>query len=148
MKRELPAMLTAAMADGTWKDPGADLLRTLLGVEIPESEILQLYPDVAYMERVANALDTAGYIDYLWSCMVRSSTATADNDPRLVFDQALFIGGSRHPGDDVYIAINLGNADSDPTIYTYDWEKEVPNRWVAGSTLSQLIQGLASKVPN
>jgi hypothetical protein len=105
---------------------------------------LELFEDITAMERVARHLDDAGYVDNQIFCMVRSANSfSSANDRRLVFERALFLGGSIIPGDDVFLAVHPGREDADPELLVFDWEMPVPNRWVARGTLQGLIDELA-----
>lgn len=141
MKHELPKPLLTAIANGDWKNREPEVLRHLFESDLPD---LKLFEDVAEMERVASQLDAAGFVDDPEFCMVRnSSQKSIDSDPRLVFENALFIAGSIVPGDDVFVAIDLTQADSDPQLLIFDWNEAAPARWVVSGTLGRLIHGLS-----
>lgn len=46
-----------------------------------------------------------------------AATLTAPDDPRLVFDDALFVSGSIAPGDDVLVALDLRSDVEDPKVF-------------------------------
>lgn len=141
MKVELPKSLLQAINNGIWKNPGAEKLRSILGDKLDD---LELFNDISTMERLAQHLDEAGYVDNQTFCMVRgANTSSSANDRRLVFERALILGGSVIPGDDVFLAVHLNREDADPELLVFDWEMPVPNRWVARGTLQGLIDRLA-----
>jgi hypothetical protein len=140
MKYQIPNVLMDSIARGTWKTPSPDVLRRLLGDDLPD---LELFESVEVIRQMSNRLDAAGYVDDPEFCMARESDLATDA-PRLVFDRALFIGGSTTPGDDVFVVADIGSAGGDPPVLVFDWEQTVPDRWVNRGTLSELIQGLSS----
>lgn len=140
MKYQIPKLLVDSIARGIWRDPNPDGLRRLLGDDLPD---LELFEDIDAMRRISNRLDAAGYVDDPEFCMARESDLATD-DPRLVFERALFIGGSIIPGDDVFVVADIGSAECDPPILVFDWERSVPDRWVGRGKLGVLIQGLCS----
>jgi hypothetical protein len=141
MKVELPKSLLQAINNGVWRNPGPEKLRSILGEKLDD---LELFEDITAMERVARHLDDAGYVENQTFCMVRSANSfSSANDRRLVFERALFLGGSIIPGDDVFVAVHLADEDCDPELLVFDWEVPVPNRWVTKGTLQGLIDALA-----
>ena len=138
MNDPIPDVLVDAIADGVWKNPGPDVLRQLLGDSLPD---LKLFENIDKIKGMSNRLDNAGYVDDPQFCMARESEVEKD-DPRLIFDRALFVGGSIYPGDDVFVAADLGLAEADPPIFVFDWERDVPHRWVGRGTLGELAQRL------
>lgn len=140
MEYATPAILAAALSRGTWHDPGPDILRRLFRrvAELPD---LKLYTDIATMLSLRDQLAQAGYVDDPEFCMVRDTTVVeSSGDPRLIFDAALFVGGSIVPGDDVLVALDLRS--DDPPVFVFDWTKTVPTRWVEVGRLSGLVSEL------
>ena len=143
MGRQIPRVLSEALTAKVWRDPGPDLLRAFLGHELDLSD-LELFEDLEMMHNVSGQLDEAGYVDDPEFCMVREeSDLAATGDGRLVFRSALFIGGSKMPGDDEFIALALRDGDDDPRVMVLDWRKQAPDRWVAVGPLSDLIARLS-----
>lgn len=121
---------------GSFKSPDPDFLRRHFGGNVPE---MKLFGDIDKMEEVANQLDAAGYVEDPEFCMVREPQILAD-DCRLVFERALFIAGSIVPGDDVFIAVDLGSEEEDPPVFVFDWDRNVPERWVKKEHLSEFLR--------
>ncbi len=139
MRYSIPQVLADALAQGAWKNVSPDVLRRCLGDELDN---LQLYENTGVMLRLSTNLDEAGYVDDPQFCMKRESKP-ASTDPRLVFQRALFIGGSVVPGDDVFVAVEQQDSENyDPTVLVFDWRKEVPCRWTDRGKLSELINGI------
>ncbi|MEM8607370.1 MAG: hypothetical protein AAGF92_09705 [Myxococcota bacterium] len=91
---------------------------------------------------MARQVDVAGWIADAAFCMVRTvDDLNGSDDTRLVFDDALFIGGSVMPGDDVLVAIDL-NEDGDPPVFVFLWDNPIPSRWVHVGRLSRLLSGI------
>lgn len=136
MMYQVPGMLVDSIARGEWKTPTPDALRRFLGDDLPDMKLIE---DIEDIRRMSEQLDAAGYVDDPEFCMVREADLTTD-DPRLVFERAIFIGASIISGDDVFIAADLSSAAGDPQILVFDWERSVPCRWVRRGTLSGLFQ--------
>ena len=137
--RRFPDILSDAMASGVWRNPGSERLCRLLNINVPD---LELFESKSYMLGVAKQLKAAGYVEdpeFCFRCRERERTLLGD--PRLIFKQTLFIGGSTMPGDDVFIAVDLGDA-RDLTVYVFSWDRSVPSRWVATITLAELIRNM------
>ena len=142
MNYKIPKILTESLSDGYWKHVTPDVLRHCLGNELDD---LRLYENIDAMLRVSQNLDVAGYVDDPEFCMTRTMLSGSD-DPRLDFPHALLIGGSVTPGDDVFVAIHLGDTDDyDPLVLVLDWQKDVPSRWTKRGRLSELIDGIRSE---
>lgn len=139
MKYSIPKSLMKSLLDGSWHNVPPDVLRRCLGDELDD---LQLYENTSIMHMVHVNLDEAGYVDDPEFCMTRKDDPAID-DPRLVFPRALFIGGSKIPGDDVFVAIQQeSHDDHDPSVWVLDWHKDIPYRWTERGRLSGLISGL------
>ena len=144
MGSRIPRVLSDAITAGTWHDPGPDFLRTLFGKDLDLVD-LELFEDVAMMRRVAGQLDYYGYVDERQFCMVRDvSSLEGPGDSRLAFQSALFVGGSKISGDDVFIALDLRGNHDDPNVLVLDWRKPIPDRWVVTGLLSEFIAGLSA----
>lgn len=142
MRKEAPRIVTEAIADGVWRDPGPEALRRLLGGGLDLGE-LELFETLDTMHRVSEQLNAAGYVDDSEFCMTHVSGAGIDDcDPRLVFEHALFIAGSTMPGDDVLVAVDLCSGDEDPTVLVFDWHKSIPRRWVVVGALREFVENL------
>ncbi len=142
MGNQIPRVMSDALTSGTWCDPGPDVLRTLLGQDLDLPD-LELYKDIATMRRVSGQLADAGYVDDPEFCMVRDDSGLgAPGDERLVFESALFVGGSTVPGDDVFVALDLRGNHDDPRVLVLDWRNPVPGRWVAIGPLSGFVASL------
>ena len=138
----IPRVLADAIAAGAWHDPGPDVLRTLLGKDL-DLDDLELFEDAAMMRRVAGELDYYGYVEERQFCMVRDvSSLEGPGDRRLAFQSALFVGGSKMPGDDVFIALDLRGDQDDPNVLVLDWRMPMPDRWIVTGSLSDFIAGL------
>lgn len=136
---DFPEILTRAIANGTWKTPDWEALRVLLKSDLPEME---LFKDETTMKHVSKQLEASGYVDDPEFCFVRESELSSINtDPRLVFERALFVGGSKVPGDDVFVAVSLKQHGA-LEVFVFDWSQRIPNRWVARGWLEDLIKGL------
>lgn len=140
----IPKVLEDSITGGIWHRSSPDALRRLLGEDMPD---LELFENIDAMRRVSDQLDSAGYVDDPEFCMVRKSVEVAD-DPRLMFEQALFIGGAITPGDDVFVVAKLSSDMTDPPILVFDWARTIPNRWVRRGRLSELIRDLSLEVSN
>jgi hypothetical protein len=143
MRKPFPEEVIDAIASKVWRDPGPASLRQLLGedLELPE---LELFEDVETMRRVAAQLEDAGYVDDPQFCMTHSPKPDAEPcDPRLVFGDAIFVAGSKVPGDDVFVAIDLHDIGNEPTVRVFDWRAEVPRRWVVVSKLREFVERLS-----
>jgi hypothetical protein len=115
------------------------MLRTLLGT-VPDLPDLTLFHDVETMRRVAEQLDVGGYVEDAEFCMVRAMRdLVGPADERLVFERAIFIGGSVIPGDDVLIALDMRSNPIDPPLVVFDWSKPVPSRWSVVGSLGQFV---------
>lgn len=140
MGSRVPKQLRQAIESGEWRNPGPDALRSLF--RIPELDDLRLFKDLKSMRSVARQVDVAGWIADAAFCMVRTvDDLNGSDDTRLVFDDALFIGGSVMPGDDVLVAIDL-NEDGDPPVFVFLWDNPIPSRWVHVGRLSRLLSGI------
>jgi hypothetical protein len=140
----VPKLIADAIAAGTWRDCGPEVLRQLLGedLELPD---LQLFESAEAMRGVSVQLDSGGYVDDPQFCMVRrEADLVMPGDVRLVFERALCIAGSTVPGDDVIVAVQVSNDEDDPNILVFDWRKPVPDRWIVRGRLSDFVQGLAA----
>lgn len=136
---KLPKILNDAIAQGVWKNPRPDVLRNIFGNDLPDME---LFKNTTMMKNVKKHLDIYGYVDDPQFCIVRKiDLSQPHNDPRLVFEYALFLGGSIMPGDDIFIATDLKYKD-DPKILLFDWEQVIPNRWIEKGTLQDLLKEL------
>jgi hypothetical protein len=145
MVTEIPRVLAEAIRDGSWHDPGPDALRALLYSvrDLPE---LELFEDSDIMSSVWAQIDVGGYVEDPECCMVRNTTSVSDaGDVRLVFEKAIFVGGSTVPGDDVFLALDLRSDADHPTMYIFDWNRPVPDRWVAWGRLSSFLEKLESR---
>ena len=140
MTYQVPRILMDSIAHGIWKSPNPDVLRRLLGDDLPD---LELFESIDIISQMPNRLDATGYVDDPEFCMARE-TDVATDDPRLVFERALFLGGSIIPGDDVFVVADVASEEWDPPILVFDWERSVPDRWVRRGSLSLLIAGLCS----
>ncbi len=148
MGRPIPKVLSDALADETWRDPGPDGMRALLGQDL-DLDDLELFKDVETMRRVTDELDHYGKIDHPEFCMVRDADGLCGpDDKRLVFQSTLFVGGSVIPGDDVFVALDLRGDPDDPGVLVLDWRKSAPDRWVRVGPLSDLVAGLAKLAAN
>lgn len=141
MEHQLPQAMRDAFAKGTWRSPGKGVLKGLFSCvsDLPD---LELFEDFATMRSVGQQIDTGAYVEDAEFCMVRAECDLGDSDDtRLVFENALFIGGSSVPGDDVFIALDV-TEDSDPFVLVFDWNKPVPSRWEPVFRASRLISRL------
>jgi len=141
MKYRIPDTLSDSIMKGNLKSLDTDFLRRHFGGNLPA---MKLFGDIDTMEAVADQLDAAGYVDDPEFCMARETTALTD-DRRLIFERALFIAGSIVPGDDVFIAVDLGSQEVDPPVFVFDWDRNVPERWVKREHLSELLRECAMK---
>ena len=137
-----PQLLKDTLSAGRWCDPGTEVLKKLLGIDQQESD-LQLFGSQDLMERIKGDLDSGGYVDDPEFCMVRSrSDHMEDKDPRLVYDDALFFGGSKFPGDDVFLAIDMSKSEHEQHILWFDWSRSRPERWTSLVPLTVFIERL------
>lgn len=138
MASHIPTPLLNALDSGTWQNTNADVLNELFST-VPVLPELRLFPDVATMLRVAQQVDDGGFVDDENFCMVRDRCDLEGcNDPRLVFADALFLGGSTVPGDDILIAVDTVGSE-DPAVLVFDWSKPAPSRWTRVGPLSVLV---------
>jgi hypothetical protein len=136
---KLPRVLAQVLRTSEWKDPGPDGLRSALGGVEEESE-LELSPSLEAMQRLSRALDEGGYVDDPEFCMVRDrSDQVSEDDPRLVWSDAVFIAASKYPGDDVFVAVDASTPERARTVLFFDWTREAPNRWTAVTSLESFV---------
>lgn len=141
MSLKAPKILVDSIGNGNWKPVSPDVLRRCLGSDLDD---LRLFQGLEEMHLIAENLQHAGFVDHPEFCMTRGRTN--QSDPRLDFDQALFIGGSIIPGDDVFVAIQQKEFDEyDPPVLVLDWNKVAPNRWSERGKLSELISGIRAE---
>src|SRR5690606_7718091 len=127
----------------SWSDPGAEALKRLLGLEEGESDLV-LFGSREMMERIWADIGARGYVDDPEFCMTRNRhDRTGTNDPRLVYRDALFLGGSKFPGDDVFLAIDTSQPEHTQQVLWFDWSRPPPERWKAIMPLAVFIQCLA-----
>jgi hypothetical protein len=137
----VPELLTDAVASGAWRDPGPETLRRVFHhvANLPD---LELFADVATMQGVGQQVSQAGFAEIDDFCMVRKASELAGTeDPRIALDSSLFLGGSIVPGDDVFVVLDLRDAE-DGQVLVFDWEREVPRRWVAVGSLRRVLEAL------
>lgn len=135
--QNIPDRIRQGIADGTWRDPGPAWLRSIL-VGVPDLPDMRLFATESEMASVASMLDTNGLVDDPEFCMTRSPT-TAE-DPRLPFPSAVFVAGSRVPGDDVLVAVT-----PDERVVVFDWSRPVPKRWVPLLSLHAFCAALRAR---
>jgi hypothetical protein len=134
-----PRILVNSIENGEWRSPSPDVLRLCMGEDLDD---LSLFESLYYMSVMSEVLDHAGFVDHQGFCMTRDAEINRE-DPRLNFSRALFIGGSIHPGDDVFVAIHREEVeDYDPPVLVLDWRKSTPHRWTERCKLSDLIKGI------
>lgn len=139
-----PFIIDEAIANGCWVDPGSDKIKDILCLAEEESDLL-LFESREMMERIGRELDSGGYVDDPEFCMVRNiSDINRSNDLRLVYSNALFIGGSKFPGDDVFLAIDASKPSAEQMVFWFDWSRMPPNRWKPIMSLSSFISALCS----
>ena len=140
MQHQLPKLISEAIAAGTWQSLGPDDLRGLLGSDLGLPD-LELFKEFSVMRRISDQLEVAGYVDDPEFCIVRESELAApQEDPRLVFEHALFIGGSTVPGEDVFVALHPSSDNEDPRILVFDWRQPIPDRWADVGSLRNFIE--------
>lgn len=135
--RELPQRLRQGLLDGTWRDPGPRRLGSILGTVsgLPD---MMLFATTDAMESAGKMLDTHGLVDDPEFCMTRRSLDPSC-EPRLAFPDAIFVAGSRVPGEDVLVAV----ASPGDRVMVLDWSRPVPNRWVPLMTLDAFCDALS-----
>lgn len=134
----LPELLVAALADGTWRDPGPAALRGILG---PGPD-LQLFA-TSWMMRSVGAQAARNFVDLPQFWMVHAADELESPvDPRLVWEEAVFVGGSVGLGDDVLVAADLRGDEPDPWIRVFDWERAGADPWRRRCRLSGLLARL------
>jgi hypothetical protein len=137
-----PLLLDEAITNGCWFDPGSDKLKYILRLNEDESDLV-LFESREMMEKVSRDLDSGGYVDDPEFCMVRNKIEfNGPNDQRLVYTNALFVGGSKYPGDDVFLSIDVSIPSSKQMILWFDWSSMPPNRWKPIMPLSLFLEGL------
>ncbi|MFO7562777.1 MAG: hypothetical protein R6X02_09065 [Enhygromyxa sp.] len=137
-----PQLLQDSLAAGIWLDPGPEILKKLLDLDNAESN-LELFESRHAMEQIGTTLDSSGYVDDPEFCMVRSSAARVGvADPRLVYTDAVFVGGSRVPGDDVFLAIDVSQPEREQSILWFDWSRTPPGRWIPLMRLAVFLERL------
>lgn len=139
-----PFFIKKAIANGCWVDPGSDKIKDILCLAENESDLL-LFESREMMERIGRELDAGGYVDDPEFCMVRKiSDIDRSNDQRLVYSEALFIGGSKFPGDDVFLAIDASKSSAEQMVLWFDWSRMPPNRWKPIMPLSSFLNALCT----
>jgi hypothetical protein len=139
-----PFIIDEAIASGRWVDPGSDKIKDILSLAKDESELL-LFESREMMENIGRQLDSGGYVDDPEFCMVRNiSDINGSNDLRLVYSNALFIGGSKYPGDDVLLAIDASKPSEEQMVFWFDWSRSPPNRWKPIMSLSSFLRELTA----
>jgi hypothetical protein len=137
-----PLIIDEAIANGRWVDPGSDKIKDILSLAKDESDLL-LFESREMMENIGRQLDSGGYVDDPEFCMIRNlSDLNGSNDMRLVFSNALFIGGSKYPGDDVLLAIDASKSSEEQMVLWFDWSQKPPNRWQPIMSLSSFLSKL------
>ena len=137
---DVPRILTEAIETSVWRDPGWSTLKRLLRLET-ENCPLELLATVERMHHVREQLH-AVYLPLPWFCLAETSEEVAHGDSRLPLDNALIIGASTLPGDDVFLALDLRNAESELHVLWYDWSAPEPDRWKPTVPLAMLIEKL------
>jgi hypothetical protein len=138
----VPDAVDRAIQQGTWRDPGTAALREILAgvAELPD---MILFTTVKLMGRVSRLLTLGGYVDDPEFCMVRQKAdLSSASDGRLVFSRALFVAGSKVPGDDVFVAVDDATTEAG-RIVVFDWSRAVPSRWVPMMTVQEFCDVLA-----
>jgi len=139
----LPSAINEAIGRQVWRDPGTLAWKDILK-SVPNIPAMTLYTTVDQMLGVAKMVERAGFIEDPAFCMVRrESDLESSNDPRLVFTRALFVAGSKVPGDDVLVAVQNAMAERGK-IVVFDWARPVPTRWVPIMTVDELCQAIAA----
>lgn len=137
-----PLPLDEAITNGCWVDPGSKKLRSILSLGKDESDLV-LFESREMMERIGRQLDSGGYVDDPEFCMVRNiSNVDRPNDQRLVYSNALFIAGSKYPGDDVFLAVDTSKPSAEQMVLWFDWSLMAPNRWKPVMPLSAFLNSL------
>ena len=145
MSNDLPAVLSEAITNGTWRDPGPSVMNKVLGANLGLPE-LQLFESSELMSNVHEQIRIGGYVEDPEFCLIDQLVSKQnDSDPRLNLENALFIAGSIVPGDDVFVVLDLGSEENNPNVLVFDWRKPVPERWIKVMTLVQLINKLDIK---
>lgn len=135
-------LLDEAIANGCWLDPGSDKLKHILRLNEDEPDLV-LFESREMMEKVSRDLYSGGYVDDPEFCMVRNKIdADGPNDQRLVYTNALFVGGSKYPGDDVFLSIDISIPSEEQIILWFDWSRRLPNRWKSVMSLSSFLEEL------
>jgi hypothetical protein len=141
-----PQQLQDALSVGSWSDPGSEALRKLLGLGEGESDLV-LFDSRQMMERIAGDLDVGGYVDDPEFCMVRGRHDRAGSDDvRLVHADALFVGGAKFPGDDVFLAVDTSKPEHDQMVLWFDWSRPAPERWAPLMSFAVFLERLAELV--
>jgi hypothetical protein len=144
MSKNFPTILTKAISNGKWRDPGPNVINNILGADLDLPE-LQLFESFELMNNVYLQIRSGGYVEDPEFCLVEQlNSKNSGSDPRLNLERALFIGGSTIPGDDVFVVLDLDSDENNPNVLVFDWRKPIPERWVKTMTLIQLINKLGS----
>jgi hypothetical protein len=147
MSSGLPTALGAietAIHANEWEDPGPRELAAALGVRADFDE-LELFRTIEDMLLVARIL-VDHFVDLPQFCMVRSATdRDGPEDPRLAVEAAVIIAGSKVPGDDVFVAVDVNTDPADFAIKVLDWSKRVPERWTTVTSLRSFTSELARR---
>ena len=136
---KIPHVLENALASGAWRDPGPKGLAAALGLADEEVD-LALFETREEMDSVALALDEEGYVRDAEFCMVLERKDRLDpEDGRLVFRDAIFLAGSRLPGDDVFVAVDVSRPEPEQMVLLFDWSRSPPDRWVPVVSLLSFV---------
>ncbi|MBN1546451.1 MAG: hypothetical protein JW902_07320 [Syntrophaceae bacterium] len=137
-------LLKDAIAHEEWKNPGYKALKILLDLGENEAKLM-LFETREIMETVNQQLDAAGYVDDPEFCMIRDiSERHGLDDPRLIYSQALFIGGATSPGEDVLLAVDVSKPSDEQTVFWFDWSRKIPHRWKPIMSLSSFLDALCT----
>lgn len=87
-----------------------------------------------------------GYVDDPEFCMVRrASDRLSPSDPRVVYENAVFFGGSIYPGDDAFLVVDSTVPERADSILWLDWPLGPPNRWISLGSLTSFVARLAAE---
>jgi len=137
----VPDAIARAIQQGTWRDPGPAALRAILA-GVPKLPDMTLFPALEHMARVSGLLKSQ-YLAVPEFCMVgQEADLSSASDQRLVFSRALFVAGSKVPGDDVFVAVDDATTEAG-RIVVFDWSRAVPSRWVPMMTVQEFCDALA-----
>lgn len=143
MSVSVPKSIEKAIREQAWGAAPSDRLSRILAPWL-QGEQMELFPTVATMNAVHDQVASGDFASNPEFCLVQTEAELRKGDPRLPLDRALFIAGSRVPGDDVLVAVRC-TGEADPVVFVLDWERPRPHRWAAVMRIGEFVAQLLGR---